>query len=155
RHVDAFPYDLALVVGLGGRVGMGEGHYLHDADDLLADVGVVEEGLVAEFHRLHVVARRVAAHAVPFLVALPDKIGPAEDVGLRLHQPLGHRLCPQPLARLLMVSFQGRTSKLPKTPLATKGSLRNKASASPRFSASMTTIEPVASPFWSTKGPAK
>ncbi len=64
-HVDAFPHA-GIVLGIG----MGERRHLHDADDLLAIVGVIEEGEVAELHGVHVVASLKVAHAVPGLALL-------------------------------------------------------------------------------------
>ena len=49
---------------------MGKRGHLHDADDLLALAGVIEEGEVAELHGEHILARLKVAHAVPGLAGL-------------------------------------------------------------------------------------
>ncbi len=57
---------------------------------------VIKEAQVACFHRPHVVARLVVAHAVPFLsgVALGDLIVPGPCRGFGFEKPVGHGAAP-------------------------------------------------------------
>src|SRR3546814_8129263 len=59
-----------------------------DADDLLADVRVIEEGLVAHLHGAQIARGAVVAHAVPGALAFLDQIVPTVGVRFRLHQPV-------------------------------------------------------------------
>ena len=87
-HVDALP-GAGAVLGIG----MGQRRYLHDADDLLAFVRVIEEAEVLELHGAHVVARLIVAHAVPGLAGFPTRLQhlPGEHVRLGLEQPMSDR----------------------------------------------------------------
>src|SRR3954452_8248000 len=70
-QVDAYP-----VAGFGGRVGIGFASDLDDADDLLADVGVIEERAVAQAHGFQVVPRRMVPHSGPWLNSVRDLLVP-------------------------------------------------------------------------------
>ena len=56
--------------GLGGRIGIVLAHHLDDADDLLADIGMIEEGEVALLHLHQVQLGGVIADAGPGLALL-------------------------------------------------------------------------------------
>jgi hypothetical protein len=56
---------------------------------------MIEEGLVADLHRIEVLARGIIADAVPLGGAVADEVVPGEGLGFRFHQPFGHaRLAP-------------------------------------------------------------
>src|SRR5262249_27971719 len=85
-HIDAG----ADACGVAG-IGVGKRTDLDDADDLLADIGVIEETAVTEAHGFHVAAGEKIAHAFPRLAALALGLLllPGEAVGFGLEQPVG------------------------------------------------------------------
>ena len=87
---------------------MGLGDHLDDADDRLAEVGMVEEAPVPDLHLAHQVAGLMAADTVPFLarVSLRDEVVPGKHIRLGLEKPAGH-----PMAlRQAMTSTESNTS---------------------------------------------
>src|SRR5262249_6349298 len=78
-----------------GVIRIGFLHDLSDADDARGlDAAVVEEDLVADFHRAHKISRLVVAHPVPAggLLQRFRQIVDRERFRLRFHQPVFHRL---------------------------------------------------------------
>src|SRR5262245_55314054 len=69
---------------------MGKRTDLDDADDLLADIGVIEESAIAEAHGFHVATGEKIAHAFPRLAVLTLGLLllPGEAVGFGLEQPV-------------------------------------------------------------------
>ncbi|QYU68432.1 heme ABC transporter permease CcmC [Leptolyngbya sp. 15MV] len=86
-HVHADPMAFR-VARLDGRVRIGLADHLHDPDDLLPDVGMIEEGEIAEPHRLQVGARHMVAHPGPGLDTPFHLLVPGKGVGLGFHQPV-------------------------------------------------------------------
>jgi len=77
---------------LVGGIGIGLADHLGDADDLLALVGVIEEGAVALLHLDQVLLGGVVAHAGPGLAlgALVDLLLPRPRRRFGFHQPVCH-----------------------------------------------------------------
>jgi hypothetical protein len=84
-HVHADP-----VAAIGRWIRVGITHHLDNADDLLADIGVVEEDEVADCHGGQVVLGLMASHARPGFDVMRDLHVPAEGVRFGLHQPVIH-----------------------------------------------------------------
>ncbi len=82
--------------GLVGRVGIGLLDDLDDADDLLALVGMIEEGAVAFLHLHQILPRGEIAHAGPGLAlgALCHLLIPRPGRRFRFHQPVVHDAYP-------------------------------------------------------------
>ena len=55
----------AELAALVGRVGMEGLYHLDNADDLLADIGMIEKGEIAQLHRHHLLFGEMIAHAGP------------------------------------------------------------------------------------------
>src|SRR5712671_5759659 len=88
-----FQVDTDELAGLVGRIGIGFADDLDDADDLLALIGMVEEGAVAFLHAHQILPCGEIAHAGPgfALGALCDLLIPRPARRFRFHQPVRHR----------------------------------------------------------------
>src|SRR3989338_1326751 len=133
----------ARIVGRAVRGGFAD--HLDDADDLFADVRMVKEPQIADFHRPHIVARLIVPHAMPFLTRIPtgDLIGPAPGVRFGFEQPT-HQ--PMTFFHSLMVTDSN-------SPALALGSASAQACAWARVSTVRTTRLPVICPSPRT-GPA-
>src|SRR5262249_58100069 len=87
--------------GIVGGIRIGFADHLDDANDLLLLAGMVEERVIAEPHRLEMLAGAKVAHPGPWLALAGalDLIVPGERIRLGLEQPIRHPYLPLFMSR--------------------------------------------------------